>query len=156
MRFDCPECAQGIEVEARYIGKEANCPHCKKLIQVPMVSGDVPPATIRPEDIVETDVRWTRLPWSKSASVDNALRIALLGVGVAILVFLIRIDLRMASWPTVEDYLREKGGEVPYGMTESEERAPMVAIPGGVPVTGDVDVKVQNLADDPVPVRVRE
>lgn len=76
MRFDCLECHQGIEVEARFIGKDANCPHCEKRLTVPMVSGSPPPvALVVADDEEEQPAKWTNLPQKASETVAHALRI---------------------------------------------------------------------------------
>jgi hypothetical protein len=77
MRFDCPECDQGIEVEARFIGKQANCPHCDELLTVPMVGGGPPRAKLVVADDEEKEwtLKWTAFSQKASATVVSALRI---------------------------------------------------------------------------------
>lgn len=157
MNFDCPKCKKGIEVEPRYIGKRAECPHCAKVIEVPLIPGDPPPAALKQalgEEMPE--VRWTRLPWNESASVDNFLRILLLGVGVAVVFLLFRIERRLDAMPVMEDVYAERGERVPHGVTDAESRAPVIHVEGKVRLEDGAEVKVGNLAEEPVPVRVRE
>ncbi len=77
MRFDCPECDQGIEVEARFVGKEANCPYCDKLLTVPMVAGGPPRAELVVVDDEEEapPAKWTAFSQKASATLVSALRI---------------------------------------------------------------------------------
>ena len=75
MRFDCPECDQGIEVEARYIGRDANCPHCDEGITVPMVSGAPPRAAMKVEEEDEVEEGRKNLGKLASDTVANALKL---------------------------------------------------------------------------------
>ena len=157
MNFDCPKCHQGIEVEARYIGKLANCPHCHAEVKVPMVAGDPPPAALKVAGGEELpSVRWTSLPWRESASVANFLRILLLLVGAVIAVLLLRIERQLDSIPRMGDIYAEKGELVPHGVTDAESRAPVIHVESEVPIRNGAEVKIGNLAEDPVPVKIRE
>lgn len=157
MRFDCPECRKGIEVEARHVGRVAQCPHCEVEVEVPMVSGDPPTAELRAAGGEELPaVRWTRLPWRESASVANALRVMLLVVGLVIAGLLFSIERRIASIPRMKDVYSERGGMVPHGVTDAESRAPVIHIESEIGIEDGAEVTVGNLAEEPVPVRIRE
>ena len=157
MRFDCPSCHDGIEVEARYIGKIANCPHCHEEVEVPIMTGEPPPAALKVAGGEEwPTVRWTSLPWRESASVANFLRILLLLVGAVIAVLLFRIERQLDSVPRMSDIYAEKGELVPHGVTDAESWAPVIHIGTKVKIENGAEVKVGNLAEEPVPVKIRE
>ena len=75
MKFDCPNCRQGIEVEARFIGKVANCPHCQNELTVPMISGSPPPVELVLAGEDESSAKWSGLPQKASETLVTALRI---------------------------------------------------------------------------------
>ncbi|MEP4078497.1 hypothetical protein [Haloferula sp.] len=157
MRFDCPSCNDGIEVEARYIGKIANCPHCDDEVKVPMVPGEPPTAALKVAAGEELPkVTWGRLPWRESASVANALRILLLLVAGVIAVLLFRIERQLATIPRMSDIYAEKGELVPHGVTDAESQAPVIHVGTKVRVENGAEVKIGNLAEEPVPVKIRE
>ncbi|MEM1083465.1 MAG: hypothetical protein AAGI48_05040 [Verrucomicrobiota bacterium] len=157
MKFVCPACQKNVEVEARYIGEVANCPYCGEEIEVPMMSGDPPPAeVVLAKDEELPPVRWTKLPWRESASVANALRLMLIVVGLLIAVLLFRIERQLASVPRMSDVYAEKGELLPHGVTEAEGRAPVIHVESDLGIEDGAEVKVGNLAEEPVPVKIRD
>ena len=145
MRFDCPECQKPVEVEARFIGKEASCPYCRKLIRVPAGSGDPPPVAVP----VVNDGR-------RPAVGGRGIQWALLAVGVVVALLLFRIERQLASVPRVEDWYESRGQEVPVALSKAERRAPVVSAKGAVEIEDGVKVRVDNRLEDPVPVRLRK
>jgi|GEM_PF-7090884 len=146
MKFDCPECQRPIEVEPRFIGKEASCPYCQKLIRVPAGSGDPPPVAV---PVTEP------LPAVPKRN-GSALQLALLVVGIVIALLLFRIERQLASIPRLEDWYDSKGWEVPASVSGAERRAPVVSAKGAVELEDGARVQVDNRLDDPVPVTIRE
>lgn len=147
MKFDCPECHRPIEVEGRFIGKEASCPYCGEVIQVRAGSGDPPPVAVP----VATAPAHPPAP----APAGKGLQVALLVVAVVIALLLFRIERQLAAIPTVEDWYEARDEQVPPDMTATERRLPVVGVKGGVEVDGEAKVRVINRLDDPVPVRTR-
>lgn len=157
IHFACPNCNKTVEVESRFVGKLADCPYCQQEIQIPTTPTRPPKVEVKvAEEEPPEPVRWGKLPWADSASVDNALRIALLVVGIVIALLLLRIERQLAGVPTLGDRYDESGETPPNGTLESDLRTPLVAPASGIEVSNRVKVAVDNHADDPVPVRIRE
>lgn len=155
--FPCPNCDKTVEVESRFVGKFADCPYCQQEIQIPNTPTRPPKVEVKvaPPEAPEP-VRWSKLPWADSASVDNALRIALVVVGLLIAALLFRIERQLAGIPTLGDRYEESGESPPAGTLGSDLRTPLVAPAAGVEVRNRVKVAVDNHADEPVPVKIRD
>lgn len=122
-----------------------------------MMPGDPPPAALQVAGGEELPaVRWTKLPWRESASVANALRILLLLVGGVMALLLFRIERQLASIPRMADIYAERGELVPHGVTDAESQAPVIHVGTEVRIEDGAEVKIGNLAEEPVPVKLRD